>query len=120
MKYTAEDIERIYQNSIKTKKKYTPDDIETIYQAYQASLKSKLPTVKDRAINNIHVNPTISLPTKEQAENNAEKDNRTLLNKTTQPLDSFKSNYTVGKLSEQESLAWSEYRKNQSQENLKI
>ena len=47
---------------------------------------------------------TNTLPTKTQ-------ENTSFIDKVKQPINNFKTNYNLGKLSEEENLAWSEYRK---------
>lgn len=71
MKYTAKDIEKMLgpRNKLPTQptnkvRKYTADDVAKMLD------RQKRPEIKEYAIENTHVNPAISLPTKEEAEKN--------------------------------------------------
>jgi len=92
--------------------KYTPEDIEKIYQDSKNKL---LPTKNSWPVQTVvRKNSNVGvLPTKAQQE-------LSFTDKITQPIKNIKSNYTVGKLSEEENQAWSKYRSSQSQDNLKL
>lgn len=156
MKYTPDDIEKIYQNNlkqpiklptnnvnqikantssnavIKNKSGYTADDIERIYQGNKSKTISNLP-VKEKvstplpvkkADTSINLKNRYGLPsqvlTPQSRYSAPTQDNRNNFEvENINPIENIKSNFTVGKISEEENQAWSKYRNSQSQEDLK-
>lgn len=128
MKYTANDVKKMLQgqqNQFKSNKlpiinnkKLQSNRIQTVNQEKPQSLIRKEPILSK---NKVYTADDIKkmllnnpkLPTK------SEQENKSLINKVSQPINNFKSNYEFGKLAEQENKAWSEYRNNQTNESLK-
>lgn len=103
--------------------KYTPDDIEKIYQESKVKLKGN--TIKSDTLAKTPVNTLVRKNTQSNTAFNSvlptkvDQEKKSVVDKITQPIKNIKSNFTVGKLSEEENQAWANYRKNQTQENLK-